>query len=120
MRHVTVIDDDAALLHALRFMLELEGFAAATYPDAHSFLAHEGEPDTHCLVIDQRMPGMSGIELTAHLRQRGKTMPIIVMSGVPNQDLKARALAAGADIVLEKPLHENTLGDALKSLLSRH
>lgn len=104
---VVIVDDDAALLEALTFALEAEGLSVAAYADAPSALAAPLAKHG-CLVLDQKLPGITGLELLERFRARGETAPALLITTHPSADTRARAHAAGVEI-MEKPL----LGDAL-------
>jgi len=111
---VTVVDDDPAVCSSLKFSLELDGFVVRTYSGGGDLLAAADLHDCDCFVIDQRMQGMSGIELIGRLRERKATAPVIlVVSSHPNSALSARAAAAQIPIV-EKPFLGNALLDKIR------
>jgi two-component system, LuxR family, response regulator FixJ len=110
---VAVVDDDAAVCSSLKFSLELEGFAVRTYADGAEFLAANDLGAFSCLVIDQRMPAMSGMELIATLRAQQVRTPAILVVSHPNPALSARAAVAGVPIV-EKPLLGNALVERIR------
>jgi FixJ family two-component response regulator len=107
---VVVVDDDPAVLSALKFALELEGLQIAVYRNGRELLAEPVLPSSGCLVIDYKLPGADGLSLLADLRARGITLPAILITSHPTQSLRRRAAAVAAPIV-EKPL----LGDALSN-----
>ena len=100
---IHIIDDDEAMRTSLLFALQAVGYRASAYLGASDFLAQE-EAERGVLISDVRMPGMNGVELTRLLRQRGSTMPVILITGNANGTLKAEAMSAGANAVLEKPV----------------
>lgn len=110
---VAVVDDDPAVLSSLKFSLELEGFAVRTYCSAAALLSAANLGDCNCLVIDQRLPAISGMELIARLRERRVATPAILIVSQPNTALTARALTAAVPIV-EKPLLNNMLVDRIR------
>ncbi len=110
---VAVIDDDPAVCGSLKFSLELEGFRVRTYRNAAEFL-QSGECEAcDCLVIDQRMPGMTGMDLSARRRERKVVTPAILVISHPNAALGTRARLAGVPIV-EKPFLGNTLVEKIR------
>jgi len=110
---VAVVDDDPAVCGSLKFALELEGFAVRTYHSGAELL-HAGDlKDCNCLVIDQRMPGMTGMELVEVLRERLVLTPAILIISHGNAALSARAQKAAVPIV-EKPLLGNALMERIR------
>jgi len=99
---IHVVDDDAPVRTSLIFALNAAGFRVASYVDASDFLALEKDEQS-LLICDVRMPGINGIELTRLLKQRGSTMPVILMTGNASHALQAEAMSAGATAVIEKP-----------------
>jgi len=110
---IAVVDDDPAVCSSLKFSLELEGFAVRTYRNAAELLQDGNLDDCNCLVVDQRMPGMSGMELIAKLRERKVATPAILIISQPSDALSMRAAAAAIPIV-EKPLLSNALVDRIR------
>lgn len=106
---VFVVDDDAAVRNALKFALELEGFAVRVYDGGAAMLADPILASGGCLVVDQFMPGMSGIELVCRLRARAIDMPVILITARPSAGLRQRAAQTGIGQVLEKPLADGAL-----------
>jgi FixJ family two-component response regulator len=105
---VVVVDDDPAVRGSLKFSLEIEGFAVHLYDSGTALLAVSDLPTCCCLVIDQKMPGISGLELISKLRARNIATPAILITSHPSVAL--RTLAATANIsIIEKPLLNNTL-----------
>jgi two-component system response regulator FixJ len=100
---IHIIDDDEAVRTSLIFALQAAGLRAQGHDNAGDFLA-QAEAERGVLICDVRMPGMNGVELTRQLRRRGSTMPVVLITGNANRTLKAEAMGAGADAVLEKPL----------------
>ncbi len=110
---IAVVDDDPAVCNSLKFSLELEGFAVRIYGSGAELLAADNFSDCRCFVVDQRMPGMSGIELIARLRERHVTTSAILIISYPNAALSARAANAYVPIV-EKPLLNNVLVEKIR------
>ena len=115
---VHVIDDDAALLDSLVFLLESAGFATRAYESAAVFLA-DAPPDlTGCIVTDVRMPGLNGMELTRHLRGLGVQAPIVMITGHGDVPLAVEAMKAGVTDFLEKPFDDEALLRAIRAALA--
>jgi len=115
---VVIVDDDPAVCGSLKFSLELEGFVVRAYGSADEFLGAD-ESAYDCLVVDQRMPGMSGVELIAKLRTLEVRTPAILLISQPNPALAARAAKAAVPIV-EKPLLGNALLERIREACARN
>lgn len=113
-RKVFVIDDDPAVRTALNALLTVKGYAVALFESAEAFLAADRPGTAGCLLVDVRMPGMSGLELQRELRTRGAFPPIIVITGHGDVPLAVSALKAGAVDFLEKPFDIDTLLAAIE------
>jgi FixJ family two-component response regulator len=109
---VVIVDDDAELLRALRFSLELDGLAVVTHLSGESLVPATLPRDNGCLVLDFRLPTVDGLELLDQLRRSDVTLPAILITSHASQVVRDRARAAGA-VLVEKPL----LGDALLSAI---
>jgi two-component system, LuxR family, response regulator FixJ len=116
---ILVIDDDYAVRNSLKFTLEVEGFKVRAYSDAQELLNEDSLPPSSCLVTDYYMPAMNGLELVAELRDRHMSIPTILITTLPSQDLRNRAKAAGIQIV-EKPLLGSCLLDSIRKALDEH
>jgi two-component system response regulator FixJ len=104
-RVVAVIDDDVAVLESLKFLLETAGLTVAAYGSATDFLDdHVSRPA--CLIVDQHMPVMTGLELVARLRQEAAEVPVLLITGSPTSAIAARANELGI-AMLEKPPAEH-------------
>src|SRR5579872_1056790 len=115
---VCVVDDDAAVRSALKFALELEGMKVRLYDGARALLDDPQLPQDGCLVIDYRMPGMDGMELVDALRARNVRLPAIIITGHANGKLHRHAAQTKVDRILEKPLSDSSLVDAVRSALA--
>ena len=115
---VLVVDDDAAVRSALKFVLEVEGFDVRLYDGPDAFLADVSLPARGCLVIDYRMPIMDGLQLTDRLRARNVALPVILITGRVSDDLRRCAAKSGIRQVLEKPLSNGTLVEGIRSVLA--
>jgi two-component system, LuxR family, response regulator FixJ len=110
---IAVVDDDPAVCGSLKFALELEGFSVRTYHSGGELLRVDDLDDFNCFVFDQRMPGMTGMELVEVLRDRLILTPVILIISHPNAALSARAQKAAVPIV-EKPFLGNALVERIR------
>ena len=115
---VHVIDDDDALRNSVRLFLDNEGLEVRPYASAIEFLSALSSSPTGCVVTDVRMPGMSGMELLAHLATRGLALPVIVVTGHADVPLAVRAMKEGAVDLLEKPFRADDLISAVRKALA--
>jgi FixJ family two-component response regulator len=113
---LALVDDDPALRHALSFAFETAGISVAAFADAESALAAADKAAWRCLVLDHKLPAMSGLDLLERLRAAGVRAPSILITTHPSRETRARALAAGVEIV-EKPLLDNQLSRKVHDLL---
>ena len=115
---IAIVDDDHAVCGSLKFVLELEGFVVRAYGSAAELMAAGGVGSYDCLVIDQVMPHLSGMELITNLRSQKVTTPAILLVSELTAALSARAAAADIPII-EKPLFGNALFDAIRRACRR-
>jgi len=106
---VIVVDDDDAVRESLRFLLETAGFDVETFASACQFLAAAYDRRPLCLLVDQHMPQISGLDLLQRLREAGHTVPAALMTGSPSTALMRRAMELGVQEILEKPLPDDAL-----------
>jgi two-component system response regulator FixJ len=115
---VYVVDDDQAVRTAITDLVEDMGCKASPYANAEDFLdSISEEVEGHCLVLDIRMPGMSGIELLNKLHQKKIILPVILVTGHGDIPMTVEALKLGAVDVLEKPFREQILWEKIKNAL---
>jgi two-component system response regulator FixJ len=112
---VYVIDDDAVISRSLEILLRGEGFETQTYASAESFLATVNAKTRGCVVTDQQLPGMSGLDLIVGLRERGLTLPVVVITGHANLSLAVEAMKKGASDFIQKPYSAGALLGAIRS-----
>jgi len=115
---VLVADDDAAVRDSLKFVLGLEGLDVRLYKDGAELLREPALPRTGCLVVDYWMPGMDGLELDGHLRDRAVELPAILITGRATGDLQRRASHAGFRSVVEKPFEDGALLGGIRDALA--
>jgi FixJ family two-component response regulator len=108
-RIVSVIDDDESVREALRGLLKSAGFRADVFASAEEFLSSGRLGATGCLIVDVRMPGMSGVELQEQLIASNPALPLIFISADGDDEVRARALKRGAIDFLYKPFSDEAL-----------
>jgi FixJ family two-component response regulator len=106
---VYVVDDDEAIRDSLGWLLASIGYRVATYSTAEQFLEGYKAGAASCLVLDVRMPGLSGLELQQELNRRGETLPIIFITGHGDVPMAVNAVKSGAFHFLEKPFKDAQL-----------
>ncbi|QDP21392.1 response regulator transcription factor [Bradyrhizobium cosmicum] len=117
---VHVVDDDASFRTAIERRLKLAGYDVATYASAQDLL--DGPPcndQPGCILLDVQIPGLSGPELQSHLIASGSTLPIIFLTGHADTATTVRAIKAGAEDFLTKPVSSEVLLDAIERALAR-
>ena len=114
---VYVVDDDADVLGSLRFLLETDGFNVRTFRNGMALLNAVRSTGVDCFVIDYKMPDMNGIDLARRLRNRDMTAPIILITGYPDENISARAAAAGVRDVMLKPLLDESLVARIRGVI---
>jgi FixJ family two-component response regulator len=110
---VVVVDDDFAVRESLKFALELEGFEVQTESSGEAFMSNPHLWNPLCLILDYRMPFMDGFEVLERLARRGASPNVILITTHLSDTLKRRAGVANVRTVLEKPLSDGALLDAL-------
>ena len=116
---VYVVDDDQAVLAALTFLFTAEGYAVRAYESARTFLDMIQQDDRGCLVTDVRMPGMSGLDLLAEMKERRVSMPVVVITAHGDVQLAVAAMKQGAMNFFEKPFNDDALLDSVRAALAR-
>ncbi|HKO30821.1 MAG TPA: response regulator [Nitrospiraceae bacterium] len=114
------MDDDESIREAINDLLDCVGLRVGVFSSAEDFLNSEDLHDTACLILDVRMPGMSGLELQGHLNAAGFHIPIIFISAHDDGEAKSRAMGAGAVDFLRKPFSEDALLSAIGTSLNTH
>jgi FixJ family two-component response regulator len=115
---VHVVDDYDAVRSSLRLLLKSVGLPTVAHASAHEFLAAWDADQPGCLVLDVRMPGMSGIELQAELNQRGAIIPVVFISGHGDIPMAVEAIQHGAFDFLQKPFRDQDLIDRVQRALA--
>jgi FixJ family two-component response regulator len=114
---VAVVDDDESIREATQSLLLSAGFQAAAFASAEDFLQAPQRQDTACLIVDVRMPGMSGLDLQQQLARSRSAIALIFITSHEDDEARARALRAGAVDFLYKPFSDEALLRAIRSAL---
>lgn len=117
---VRVIDDDDAMRRSWSFLIEGEGWDVVTYSDALDFIASNDFQRPGCLILDVRMPRMSGLELQDKMQELGIDLPIIFISGHGDIDMAVRTLKQGASDFLQKPVDDQRLLTAIGNAVMKN
>lgn len=115
---ISVADDDEAVRESLAALLEAHGFQARAYASGRALLDGQASKPADCILLDCHMPQVSGLDALAMLRAGGDSTPVVLMTGVPDSGLQAKARALGAFRVLYKPLTQAELLVALHGALA--
>lgn len=115
---VYVVDDDDAMRESLTWLIESVGLNVETYASADDFLEsyYPGRPG--CVLLDVRMPGMSGLELQGHLQKQQVTVPVIMITGHGDVPMAVRAMKSGAIDFIEKPFNDEQLLESIRNALA--
>jgi FixJ family two-component response regulator len=116
---IHVVDDDVSFRTAVARLLKACGYQVALYESARQLLEKPPSTDPGCILLDVRMPGMSGHELQARLLNIGNTLPIVFLTGHGDIRMSVRAIKAGAEDFLSKPVSKKTLIEAIQRALVR-
>ena len=114
---IAIVDDDDAVREAMKLLVRSLGYHASTFASADEFLNFEQVDGTSFLITDVQMPGLSGIELQDRLAARGHRIPIIFLTGYFDENLRIRAMRAGALAFLTKPIDPDQLVGHLEKAL---
>ena len=117
---VRIVDDDERVRQSEAFVLRLSGWDVKEYESAERFLESDDKERCGCLVLDIRMPGLSGIELQKELIRQGRTIPILFLTGHGDLDMAVAALKRGGADFVQKPMRSETLTESVKRLVAWH
>lgn len=117
---IRIIDDDSAVRSSWSFLLSGENYECAEYSDAGTFLASADFRRPGCILLDVRMPSMSGLELQNKLKDIGCDLPIVFVSGHGDIDMAVNAVKNGAFDFIEKPPKESRLIDTIEAAVARN
>ena len=116
---VFVVDDDQSVREALSSLIRSIGLDVETYASAHEYLRRQPQQSPACLVLDVRMPGLSGLDLQRELANQGREIPIIFVTAHGDIPMTVKAMKAGAAEFLSKPFRDQDLLDAIRQALAR-
>jgi FixJ family two-component response regulator len=116
---IGIVDDDEPVREAISSLIRSAGYKCAVFPSAEAFLESDGIESTDCLVLDVRMPGLSGLDLQGILAKEHFQVPIIFVTAHADDEVRARALKEGAVAFLGKPFSDDALLGAIHSALIR-
>ncbi len=116
---IFIVDDDPSVRESTKLMLESVGFSVKAFASAQDFLKAKVEEDLGCLVLDVRMPGISGLELQEKLLSAKTPLPVIFITGHGTVPMSVRAMKAGAVDFLQKPFEEQDLLDAIHRAITQ-
>lgn len=117
---VYIVDDNEAVRDAIRWLVEQVKLPARVFVSAKEFLDAYHPDMAGCLVLDMRMPGMSGLELQEKLAEIGASLPIIIVTGHGDVPVTVRAMKAGAFEFLQKPFSDQVLLDSIAAAMRKH
>jgi FixJ family two-component response regulator len=116
---VAIIDDDESVRATTDSLVRSLGYIVYTFASAEEFLRSNRLDDFSCVIADVQMPGMSGVELQAHLLTQGSRVPFIFFTAFPDERIRAQALRAGAICYLTKPFDGDSLVRCLQAALNK-
>ena len=119
LRLVHLVDDDEAIRRSVGFMLKTSGFHVRTYESGVELMKTAPDLETGCVLLDIRMPGMDGLAVQNALKDKGVTLPVIIMTGHGDVSLAVQAMKAGAIDFIEKPFEKAVLIGAIEQGLAR-
>ena len=114
---ICVVDDDEWVADSLKSLLETFGYDVKSYTSGADFLTDDGRRSAGCLVIDQHMPGLNGLDVVEHLQKEGVRVPTVLISGRLDTSAIERAARLGVANVLEKPFAADRLIEIIRTAL---
>lgn len=117
VRIIAIVEDDEPLREAFESILKASGYEVDKFPSAEAFLEFPDRQKTNCLILDVRLPGMSGIELQRRLLELYSPVPIIFITAHGDASVRDMVMKAGAAAFLTKPVRSDTLLESIRSAL---
>ena len=115
---IHIVDDDKAIRDSLSLLMQAENIPSETYASAEEFLQRKGESELGCLLLDIRMPGMSGLELLEFLKSKDVSIPVIFITGHGDVVMAVNAMKSGASDFIEKPFNTEHLLKLIRKCLT--
>ena len=116
---ISIVDDDQSVLQSLGSLMRSLGYTVAVFPSAIEFLESPKLDQTACLISDIHMPVMTGVELYRRLTEQGRSIPMILITAYPDDNVRARVLSAGVVGYLGKPFRDDDILQYVESALQR-
>ena len=114
---ISIVDDDESVRESTKALVRSLGYGARTFSSAEEFLGSNPD-DAGCLIVDVQMKGLSGVELHERLIAEGRQVPVIFITGFPDERTRNRALEAGAIAFLRKPFSDEKLTNSIEAALT--
>ena len=115
---VAIVDDDEAVRRALRRLVLSLSYSPIMFPSGEAFLARDRRAALHCVLMDQHMPSMNGIDVLRHMGTQAPRVPVIIVTGFDQAGLREKCLSAGAADYLVKPLEASAVAAAINSAIA--
>jgi FixJ family two-component response regulator len=115
---IAIVDDEELVRTSLQRLLKMAGYTVAAFPSAEEFLKSGRLQDVRCLIVDIRMPGMSGVDLQSQLNAEGYQIPIIFITAHGDEKMRIRAMRDGAVAFLAKPFDNTVLLERVRVCLN--
>jgi FixJ family two-component response regulator len=116
---IAIVDDDHPLREALESLMKAAGFSVKLFASAEEFLAWKDRDETVCLILDVRLPGMSGIELHKRLMEANRELPVIFVTAHGDASLQDSLMRAGASAFLSKPVRSGVLLKEIRTAMDK-
>ena len=112
---IGIVDDDESVRDSISSLLRSAGYKTESFESAEAYLNSDRASEPNCLLLDVRMPGLSGLQLQSELNQQKVSIPVIFITAHPDEQVRERALSEGAVAVLGKPFNDEVLLGAIDS-----
>ena len=112
---IGIVDDDESVRDSISSLLRSAGYKTESFESAEAYLNSDRDSEPHCLLLDVRMPGLSGLQLQSELNHQKVSIPVIFITAHPDEQVRERALSEGAVAVLGKPFNDEVLLGAIDS-----